>query len=346
MRFAIAFAALVVLAVAVVYPTVRPKPGDAGYCTSCHEMRDSSEAWLGSAHRGIPCSECHGGMLQAANARRFGEHARGQTPTTIRFHEGTDVEDIEQRCRKCHQKEYAAWHSGPHAVTYSEVLTDQEHNRKRMLTDDCLRCHGMQFQGSVRDLVTPIDTKGPWRMVNVRWAGRAAIPCITCHEMHRTGQPEGPRERRPVSAGALQPLRSPSLALFDRRTQMAIPVDLLPLPAMRRGDRLVKMSPDVRQALCYQCHASGSDMQVGEGDDRTPAGIHEGISCLACHDHHGEQTRASCANCHPKMSNCGLDVERMDTTFRTRTSSHNIHYVQCIDCHTKGVPKKRVAPTI
>ena len=46
-------------------------------------------------------------------------------------------------------------------------------------------------------------------------------------------------------------------------------------------------------------------------------------------------TRASCATCHPKMSNCGLDVEKMDTTFKIRTSAHNIHSVKCLDCHEK-----------
>ena len=52
--------------------------------------------------------------------------------------------------------------------------------------------------------------------------------------------------------------------------------------------------------------------QVGSGDDRTGIGVHEGLSCLACHQKHGQQTRASCANCHPRLSNCGLDVEKME----------------------------------
>jgi hypothetical protein len=82
-------------------------------------------------------------------------------------------------------------------------------------------------------------------------------------------------------------------------------------------------------------------MQVGAGDNRTGLGIHEGISCLACHQQHGQKTRASCATCHPRLSNCGLDVEKMDTTFRSAESKHNIHWAKCGDCHVKGVPKKR-----
>ncbi len=123
-----------------------------------------------------------------------------------------------------------------------------------------------------------------------------------------------------------------------------IPVDRLPLPAMRDGERVVRASNDRRQALCYQCHAPVSTFEVRSGDDRTPVGVHEGISCLACHQKHGRNTRASCATCHPRLSNCGIDVETMDTTFKSKTSVHNVHFVKCADCHTKGVPKRKTGP--
>ena len=82
-------------------------------------------------------------------------------------------------------------------------------------------------------------------------------------------------------------------------------------------------------------------MKVASGDDRTPVGVHEGLSCFACHQGHGQTTRVSCATCHPKLSNCGLNVETMDTTFKSAKSPHNIHFVKCIDCHGKGIPKKK-----
>src|SRR5215831_14398897 len=115
----------------------------------------------------------------------------------------------------------------------------------------------------------------------------------------------------------------------------------LPLPAMQTGGRPVKMSPDPRQGLCYQCHAPLASMEVASGDDRTGIGVHEGISCLACHLKHGQQARASCAACHPRLSNCGLDVDKMDTTFLNPASRHNVHSVKCADCHPNGVPRKR-----
>jgi len=110
---------------------------------------------------------------------------------------------------------------------------------------------------------------------------------------------------------------------------------------MRDGERTIKISPDIGQALCYQCHAPLAGMKVGSGDDRTPVGVHGGLSCLACHPGHGEKTRASWATCHPQLSNCGLDVEAMDTTFKSTKSLHNILFVRCGDCHSKGLPKKK-----
>jgi hypothetical protein len=80
---------------------------------------------------------------------------------------------------------------------------------------------------------------------------------------------------------------------------------------------------------------------VGSGDDRTAVGVHEGIGCLGCHDPHGLDARLSGANCHPILSNCGLDVATMDATFKSSASTHNIHSVACADCHTKGIPKSR-----
>jgi hypothetical protein len=132
----------------------------------------------------------------------------------------------------------------------------------------------------------------------------------------------------------------PSLALFDRRQMNWVPVGGLSLPEMKDGERIVKISGDPRQALCYQCHAPRTTLQVGSGDDRTPVGVHEGLSCFACHLEHRQFTRASCTTCHPRLSNCGLDVEKMETSFKSSKSPHDIHFVKCADCHTKGIPKK------
>jgi len=43
--------------------------------------------------------------------------------------------------------------------------------------------------------------------------------------------------------------------------------------------------------------------------------------------------------CHPMMSHCGIDVEKMDTTFASKAGRHNIHWVKCTDCHQNGIPR-------
>jgi len=317
-------------------------------CTRCHEIWQPYRDWHESAHRDIACSECHGDVLtldagfHLKNIRQLATHLRGKAPEQVRL-KTDDVLNIEKRCAKCHREEFASWAAGPHSATYTRIFLNQEHNKQTRLMDDCLRCHSMHFQGSIRDLVTPIDTQGPWKLRDSRLADQPAMPCLTCHQMHRHGAQliHEDEDRKPDDAGPRQEITRPSLALFDRREQDYVPLRDLSLPQMYEGARPVKISPDQRQALCYQCHAPSAGGQVGTGDDRTPIGVHEGLSCLACHEKHGQTTRASCSTCHPQLSNCGLDVEKMDTTFKTAKSLHNVHTVKCLDCHKNGIPKSK-----
>jgi hypothetical protein len=46
------------------------------------------------------------------------------------------------------------------------------------------------------------------------------------------------------------------------------------------------------------------------------------------------------------MSHCGIDVEKMDTTFSSATSQHNIHWVKCTDCHLHGIPKAKAPSAV
>jgi Cytochrome c554 and c-prime len=328
-------------ALVLVLPGARVYYGSTGgtACTRCHEIEPDYNAWDASSHRGIQCGECHTSS-SLNNLKRLYSHARGDVPEQVHLR-NSDLPAMMERCRSCHRQEFADWQSGPHSSTYARIFLDKKHNARTPLMDDCLRCHGMHFEGGVRDLVTPVNTAGPWTMLKADLQARPAIPCLACHQMHRQGPQLQKAGEDGKVAGPRQEINRPSLALYDRRTQAHVAVARLSLPVMREGERRVKMSPDQRQALCYQCHAAEASAEVGTGDDRTGVGIHEGISCLACHQKHGQQTRASCANCHPRLSNCGLDVEKMDTTFSKAESRHNIHRVKCVDCHTKGVPKKR-----
>jgi hypothetical protein len=315
-------------------------------CARCHEIRPLVDAWAHSSHRNVNCKECHGSSfstelrMHAKNLQRVWLHSRGETPEQIHIRH-QDVQPLVERCGRCHQQEYADWQSGPHGAPYAAIFINPEHNANQQLMDDCLRCHAVHFEGGIRDLVTPLDRKGPWTFVLDEYAGMSAVPCLTCHSVHRDGEPFAVRSARMSLEGREQEILRPSLAFYDRRALEHIGVDRLPMPAMVEGERPVKSSPDRRQVLCYQCHAPRAGNQVFSGDDRTPVGVHEGLSCQACHAKHGQTTRASCAACHPRLSNCGLDVEKMDTTFKSSESLHDVHRVACIDCHPAGVPKKK-----
>jgi hypothetical protein len=316
-------------------------------CARCHEIWQPYSDWHSSTHRNIQCGACHGDVftLDAGfhinNMRRVFNHLDGNVPDQVRL-QTRDVFRVTERCKNCHQQEWVEWSSGLHHAAYKEIFLDTKHNQKRLLMDDCLRCHGAHYDGGIHDLVTPVNTQGPWKLRDAKMADRPVIVCLNCHTIHHHGNPLERAAVKP-STSTTQELARPSLALFDRREMLSVPLADLPLPALREGDREVKMSRDQRQALCYQCHAPDASRMLRTGDDRTPTGVHEGLSCFACHQNHTMRTRASCSTCHPRLSNCGLDVETMDTTFKSTSSSHNIHFVKCVDCHKNGVPKKRRA---
>jgi hypothetical protein len=319
-----------------------------GACASCHEIWQPYSDWHSSAHRGIACAECHGDVftLDAGfhinNIRRLFTHLNADAPPKARLR-SKDVFAMVPRCQKCHEGEYADWQASAHSANYSDIFLNPQHNHKQLLMDDCLRCHGMHFEGGIRDVVTPLSTTGPWQLKVAELRAEPVIPCLTCHQIHHQGAPMEKSVPDHPAAGGEQEINRPSLALFDRRELDHVSVAELPLPAkLLDGTREVHISPDQRQALCYQCHAPTSALQVRSGDDRTPIGAHEGMSCLSCHQKHGQQTRPSCSTCHPKMSNCGIAVETMDTTFKNTKSPHNIHFVKCADCHAHGIPKKKL----
>ena len=60
-----------------------------------------------------------------------------------------------------------------------------------ILMDDCLRCHGMHYEGGIRDLVTPLSTAGPWQLKRAELKAAPVIPCLTCHQIHRQGVAHG-----------------------------------------------------------------------------------------------------------------------------------------------------------
>jgi hypothetical protein len=201
-------------------------------CASCHEMATCVSVVHSAPHRTVGCMECHEASL-ATKLRHMRIHIFGTIPENIRLRD-VDVPAIAENCKTCHQHEYASWHAGPHSVTYSQVFADPVHNSKRMLMDDCLRCHGMYFSGSIRDLVKPLNTKGPWRIIRSGFADQAAMPCMACHQIHREGTQETKAASRISVAGAAVP---ESLAFYDRRETLHFAAATLSIPQLHDGAR-------------------------------------------------------------------------------------------------------------
>jgi hypothetical protein len=313
-------------------------------CAACHEISPSVNMWTESTHRNIACKECHGTALSEGlhslkekGAMVF-HHNNRTNPEDVRISEVQRLE-VMQRCKSCHQTEYAKWNAGGHAMNYSQVFLNSGHNKGERISEDCLRCHGMFYdRGTVSDIVEPLDTAGPWKLKNVSLADRPAIPCFACHQIHKQGKPE--LRQNPETPSALHYSRSHEshTAFYYRRDSSYYPVTLPGTREINDHQTSVKISSDPDQYLCIQCHSTNAFNMAGTGDDRTPRGVHEGISCLACHDPHSNAATASCKKCHPPISNCKLDVEKMNTTYIDRLSKNNIHFVSCTDCHMKGRP--------
>jgi hypothetical protein len=315
-------------------------------CASCHEISHSVDLWSASAHRNIACKECHGTALSEGihsmkdkGAMVF-NHLK-MNPESVRISEQQRLA-VMLRCKGCHQEEYAKWNAGGHAMNYSEVFLNSEHNKSETIHEDCLRCHGMFFdKGTVAGIVEPLDSAGPWKLKDTGLKDRPAIPCFSCHQVHQAGMP-GARQNLQSPASLHYSRIKQSLASFYyRRDSNYFPVAKLISQTVNFLDKSVKISTDANQSLCLECHSPNAFNMGGTSDDRTPRGVHEGISCLACHDSHSNSAISSCKNCHPAISNCKLDVEKMNTSYFDKNSKNNIHFVSCTDCHVNGRPGKK-----
>lgn len=309
-------------------------------CAQCHEVAPAHTEWMGSAHAGVSCTECHGTALSNGyhslkeKLRMVYVHVTGDKRNED-IHLGEEqVLELSNRCISCHQSEHAGWLVSGHAVNYAEIFLDSAHNAMEKPYWDCFRCHGMFYDGNIHDLMELEGDPHEWTMRHKRQELRPTVPCLACHQIHT----ENPLSARyvPMTDTLGRPERHPRTALYMRADKMYLRSDRLTRVVMMDGDREVLVSDDPSTLLCMQCHAPNFLHHAGSEDDRTPVGVHEGIGCITCHKPHSGDTRESCVQCHPAMSNCGLDVMEMNTTFRARNSPNDIHRISCASCHVDG----------
>jgi hypothetical protein len=317
-------------------------------CASCHEIGKSVNMFAQSSHRKLSCKECHGTALSNGfhSLKEKGmmvvNHIKNESVEDIRINEEQMLR-VMDNCIRCHNAEYAKWISGGHSVKYKDIFLNEKHNTTEQLNFDCLRCHGMFSPTDVTGIVEPISKTGPWKLKNPEISDIPAIPCLACHQIHNKGISKTSPDYSVPRKIFYQ--RQPSLSkvsFYNRADRSNIPVDNLPELQVWNGNIQLKVSDDPVMRNCVQCHAPGASHQAGTSDDRTPRGVHEGISCNVCHEPHSNESGQSCIKCHPAISNCKLDVTKMNTSFADPESKNNIHWVSCVDCHKDGIPKRKI----
>jgi hypothetical protein len=315
-------------------------------CASCHEIESSVSKFSLSAHREMNCAECHGTALTNGfhslleKGRMLVSHMKSASIESVKLNE-EQVLGVMDNCARCHKSEYAGWLAGGHSARFSDIFLNGKHNRTEQLSFDCLRCHGMYSDVPITGLIEPLNMLGPWKFKDNSVALNPAIPCLACHQVHAGGFPHRrPDYSNPRGAFYMKKPSFSKVSFYNHNDRSYVLSDDLPKLQLWEGERPVKISDDPLMRNCIQCHAPDVWHQAGTGDDMAPRGVHEGLTCLACHDPHSNNSRHSCIKCHPAISNCKLDVTRMNTTFADPKSPNNIHWVSCTDCHKKGVRKE------
>jgi hypothetical protein len=312
-------------------------------CASCHEINPSVKSSQISAHREIECYQCHDTAISN------GLHSIVEKTDMLWVHLSNNEEyrkikldedqiiEIMNKCENCHRTQYVDWKSGGHAANYSDIFLDEKHNKMEQPYWDCFRCHGMFYEGNIYELIKPVDNEGPWTLKDPDQAVRPVIPCLACHLIHTENATRTPAQTldNPRNIFYEREDRKISYGLYLRADMMFLRADYLPNPEMTKNGKKITTTDDYSYRLCIQCHSPNYAHETGTQDDRTPTGVHEGLSCNACHKVHSNDARNSCINCHPAISNCGLDVTKMNTSFLSADSPNNIHFVECNDCHPK-----------
>lgn len=248
-------------------------------CVMCHEIRSAKESWLHGAHKDVNCKACHGRTLDAPldNLRRAWVHVTRKTNEPRILNE-IQVQRMTAACAKCHRAEAAGW-AKSHGGTAEKFLTNVVHNTAWKPADNCLRCHGMFLDGGdISEILTAdVEPQGPkwknWRFRDAARGKHAAVPCLACHDGHGTG-----------------------IAWYSRPERTWFKPDELYAQRVKGGE----VSADARSRVCQNCHAANAEGDLHSGDDKTPTGVHKGLSCLACHRDHDLDAEKSCGSCHAK----------------------------------------------
>ncbi len=276
-------------------------------CALCHEIEKSCTTWRGSSHADVACIDCHGTALSNGLTGVTGKlnmvyiHFTEKKTNEDVFLTEKQSLDMAKRCAECHGAEEKAWLSGAHSSTYKDIFMDEAHNQLEKPYSDCLRCHGMFYDGDINSLMSLEGRdSGKWHIKDADQVDRPTITCLACHQVHAS-QPRSLNYKdlnAEEKANLLKKTSRPGTALYVRAEKRHMPSSNLMQIKMYRQDTLVRVSEDPNVKLCMQCHAPNGVHAVGSEDDKTPMGVYEGMSCMECHDPHSNKVKNEYRNVH------------------------------------------------
>ncbi len=305
----------------------RPVAADDETCMDCHEDADLESAngrkvgvdakeLAASAHRTVPCGDCHdqpGDYDDAPHFDRYRRvncnkcHAAAQSSFAGSFHGIAAARGDPQapRCRSCHQA------GGSHAIAPLSPRTSEA---------ACQRCHAKEaaaYDGSVHQAAARL--------------GKPSPGCTSCHATHSAALPP--------SAGAIN--QSCSSCHQDAMASMA---------ATGHGLGGGEMSGKISCAACHDvhathrphldkgtleacnaCHPQEREQFVGSVHEQLLAGGE--MTCLSCHTTHQVLDKADeggfgCGNCHAKV-----EADYRKSAHRLARLHGDKIAATCGDCH-------------
>jgi len=180
------------------------------------------------------------------------------------------------------------------------VLTNEEHNKTELLTDECITCHAPFQSGKYKigDFVQPVDQKCPWKIVESNAKNWQAITCTTCHD---------PTSNAPNKLAFFDPVKATYMAVNDTIE------------------------------LCEKCHQPGTD-DSRSLKGSAHEGLECARSHFVPGTKMSLDPKQACAQCHPAINPKHPDVTQLDTTYLSSDSQNNIHFVSCASIQPKGTP--------
>jgi hypothetical protein len=295
LRLSLAAAALLVVAVVVGAGTVSWNyiQYDNGFCTGCHVMGPSFQAFTASEHADLLCHDCHQQSIFASSRQLV--MWVGERPEEIGSH--ADIPDA--ICQTCH--------ATGESETWEHVEATAGH-RVHLESDDpelddvsCLTCHGAEVHE-----FSPVDRTcaqaGCHEDMDVKLGGMAnqtSLHCAACHEFTAD-----------VAA----------LATTDSAASTLVP-SFDGCTGCHEMQRLLADFEPEREphgARCGVCHNAHEQTEAADAaqtcaechDDWRNEPFHVGTAhedaapqCVQCHEPHAARVDASdCATCHRRIA--------------------------------------------